>query len=146
MGKKLSMRNITKRYPGVVALDNVSIEIEPGEVHALVGENGAGKSTLIKVLSGAVSNDEGEVQIGERTFSRMTTQLAKENGVAVIYQECSLIPSLSVAENVYLGKKFGKLVNRKQLLEKHRRHLIAWESKSTRTSRLSGSPPRISSW
>ena len=65
MGKKLSMRNITKRYPGVVALDNVSIEIEPGEVHALVGENGAGKSTLIKVLSGAVSNDEGEVQIGE---------------------------------------------------------------------------------
>ena len=118
MGKKLSMRNITKRYPGVVALDNVSIEIEPGEVHALVGENGAGKSTLIKVLSGAVSNDEGEVQIGERTFSRMTTQLAKENGVAVIYQECSLIPSLSVAENVYLGKKFGKLVNRKQLLEK----------------------------
>ena len=82
MGKKLSMRNITKRYPGVVALDNVSIEIEPGEVHALVGENGAGKSTLIKVLSGAVSNDEGEVQIGERTFSRMTTQLAKENGVA----------------------------------------------------------------
>lgn len=85
MGKKLSMRNITKRYPGVVALDNVSIEIEPGEVHALVGENGAGKSTLIKVLSGAVSNDEGEVQIGERTFSRMTTQLAKENGVAVIY-------------------------------------------------------------
>ena len=118
MGKKLSMRNITKRYPGVVALNRVSIEIEPGEVHALVGENGAGKSTLIKVLSGAISNDEGEIQIGDKVFPHMTTQLAKANGIAVVYQECSLIPSLTVAENIYLGQRFGPLVNRKLLQEK----------------------------
>lgn len=120
MGKKLSMRNITKRYPGVVALDDVSIEIEPGEVHALVGENGAGKSTLIKVLSGAVASDEGEIQIGDQVFSHLTTQQGKENGIAVVYQECSLIPSLTVAENVYLGQKFGKLVDHKLLREKTR--------------------------
>ncbi|MDR1766587.1 MAG: sugar ABC transporter ATP-binding protein [Lachnospiraceae bacterium] len=115
MGKSLSMKNITKRYPGVLALDHVSIEIKAGEIRALVGENGAGKSTLIKVLSGAVTNDEGEIRVGDKVFPHITTLQARENGIAVVYQEGSLVPSLSVAENVYLGKRFGRLVNHKAL-------------------------------
>ena len=93
----LKMKNISKRYPGVIALDDVSVEFKSGEVHALLGENGAGKSTLIKVLSGAVQNDEGSIWINNNEFDKMTPLASRNNGIEVIYQEYNLINGLTVA-------------------------------------------------
>ena len=111
----LQMKNITKRYPGVVALNNVSADFRKGEVHALLGENGAGKSTLIKVMSGAVTNDEGQILIDGETYAHMTPAVSRKHGIEVIYQEYNLIPSLSVAENVYLGKQMHGLVDKRTM-------------------------------
>jgi ribose transport system ATP-binding protein len=111
----LSLRNITKHYPGVVALDHVSMDFEKGEVHALLGENGAGKSTLIKVISGAVIPDSGSVIIYGKEFHRLDPALAKKQGVEVIYQEFNLVDSLSVAENICLGERYGKLVDYRRM-------------------------------
>ena len=96
----LELRNITKTYPGVVALDKVSLGLKKGEVHALVGENGAGKSTLIKVISGAIAPDEGKIVVEGKEYERMTPALSKSLGIEVIYQEFNLIPNLSIAENM----------------------------------------------
>ncbi len=109
----LKMKDITKLYPGVTALDRVSLEVKRGEVHALLGENGAGKSTLIKVLSGAVQNEGGSVWIDGKEYEKMTPAVSRENGVEVIYQEYNLIPGLTVAENVCLGQKMSGLTDRK---------------------------------
>lgn len=114
----LSLKNITKRYPGVVALNNVSIDFIKGEVHALLGENGAGKSTLIKVLSGAVKNDEGNIIIDDKVYDNMNPKRSRGHGIEVIYQEYNLINSLSVAENICLGEKVEGLVNHKSMREK----------------------------
>ena len=111
----LSMKNITKRYPGVVALNNVSVDFEEGEVHALLGENGAGKSTFIKVLSGAVTNDEGTIEIDNEVFDKMTPKISREHGVEVIYQEYNLVNALTVAENICLGFKKSGLVDYKTM-------------------------------
>jgi ribose transport system ATP-binding protein len=111
----LGLRNITKTYPGVVALHDVSLEIRRGEVHALVGENGAGKSTLIKTCSGAVMPDSGIITVNGKEFKSMSPRLSLENGIAVIYQEFNLVDELSVAENIFLGKaprKNGICINR----------------------------------
>lgn len=83
----LSIRDIVKTYPGVVAIDHVSFDVREGEVHALIGENGAGKSTLIKVLSGAIQPDSGSITIGGKTFEAMTPILSKEQGIGVIHRE-----------------------------------------------------------
>lgn len=99
----LSVRNISKRYVGIQALDAVSVDFRKGEVHALVGENGAGKSTLIKIISGAETPDSGELVFGDKTFTRLTPHEAQDLGVATIYQEFNLFPTLSVAENIYMG-------------------------------------------
>jgi ribose transport system ATP-binding protein len=107
----LTVNNITKTYPGVVALDNVSMTFEKGEVHALLGENGAGKSTLIKVIAGALEPDQGHIVLGGKEYRKITPSLAREGGVAVIYQEFSLVESLSVAQNVFLGEHGRALVN-----------------------------------
>lgn len=101
----LSVRNIVKEYPGVRALDNVSVDFKAGEVHAIMGENGAGKSTLIKVIAGAVKPDNGEIYVSGKLVKQMSTKLANDLGIAVIYQELMMIPALSVAENVFLGNK-----------------------------------------
>jgi ribose transport system ATP-binding protein len=114
-GAVLTVQHITKTYPGVVALNDVAITFEKGEVHALLGENGAGKSTLIKVISGAIEPDCGSIQFDGRMYAKMTPALAKENGVTVIYQEFSLVESLSVAQNVFLSEKRGVLVNHAEL-------------------------------
>jgi ribose transport system ATP-binding protein len=109
MGNKtiLKLEHVSKAYPGVQALDDVSVEFESGEVHALMGENGAGKSTLIKVIGGAVRPTEGKIILNGKTFSSLTPAASAQNGVGVIYQEFNLVPSLSVAENVCLGNKLG---------------------------------------
>jgi ribose transport system ATP-binding protein len=104
----LSLTNITKQYPGVLALDQVSLDFVEGEVHALLGENGAGKSTLIKVVAGAIEPDGGIIHLAGQEFGKMTPHLARSLGVEVIYQEFNLVPSMSVAENIFLGDKTGK--------------------------------------
>jgi ABC-type sugar transport system ATPase subunit len=97
------VRGVYKSFPGVQALDDVSLEIFPGEIHALVGENGSGKSTLVKCLAGAYPRDQGEVLFrGEPLHFRSPIE-ARQHGVATIYQEFSLVPTLTVAENIFLG-------------------------------------------
>lgn len=100
----LELREITKTYPGVTALNNVSLEVATGEIHALVGENGAGKSTLIKTCSGAVIPDHGTIRVHGRSFRSMTPRRSEESGIAVIYQEFNLVGELSIAENIFLGR------------------------------------------
>jgi ribose transport system ATP-binding protein len=101
----LRLRNITKSFPGVKALKGVSFDVLPGEVHALVGENGAGKSTLMKVMAGAYIADSGEIEINGDLVEIRTTQRAIELGVNIIYQELNLVPHLTVAENIFLGRE-----------------------------------------
>jgi ribose transport system ATP-binding protein len=106
----LELRHISKQYPGVLALNDVSVSFKKSEVHALIGENGAGKSTLIKVLAGAITPDRGEIVLDGTVYQEMTPPLARKLGIAVIYQEFNLLPSLSVAENVFLGDLHGSRV------------------------------------
>ncbi len=99
------MRDITKDFPGVRALDKVSFSLVPGEVHALAGENGAGKSTLIKILAGAEAMTSGEILVSGKRVDLSGPLDAKKLGISVIYQEFDLIPHLSVAENILLGRE-----------------------------------------
>ncbi len=99
----LQLTNISKRFPGVQALDGVHFDICPGEVHALVGENGAGKSTMIKIISGVHRPDSGEIRIDGQPVEFNNPREATERGIATIYQELSLYPELTVAENIFMG-------------------------------------------
>ncbi len=114
----LSFKNCTKVYPGVVAIDDISLDIKKGEIHAIVGENGAGKSTLIKCLSGAVQQERGTITFDGKKYGIMTPVISREAGIEVIYQELNLINGLTVAENVCFGEKVGKRVNYKLLNDK----------------------------
>ena len=109
----LRLENIVKAFPGVRALDGVSFEVIPGEVHALMGENGAGKSTLMKVLGGIYQPNEGTIYIEEQETVMHSPLQAKGKGVVFIHQELSLADELSVAENIFLGelprKSFGRV-------------------------------------
>src|SRR5262249_6669565 len=98
------LRNIVKRYPGVVANDHVSLKLMPGQIHGLLGENGCGKSTLIKILSGVEQPTEGEIlRDGDRVRLYSPVE-ARNAGIATVFQEFSLVPDLSVAENIFLGR------------------------------------------
>src|SRR5438034_6270328 len=99
------MRHITKSYPGVRALEDVSFDVRVGEIHASVGENGAGKSTLMKILAGAQPKDTGEILINGETVHIDTPQKAMDLGVSIIYQEFNLVPYLNAAENIFLGRE-----------------------------------------
>ena len=101
----LSMRGITKSFPGVRALDGASLEVAAGSCHALVGENGAGKSTLMKILAGAESKDTGEVLLNGHPVSVDSPQKAMDLGINIIYQEFNLVPHLSAGENIFLGRE-----------------------------------------
>lgn len=101
----LTLKNISKYYPGVIALDDVSLELRSGEVHALIGENGAGKSTLIKCVSGAIRPEKGEIYIGNEKIEAMTPIISRNNGISVIYQDPSVCPQMTIAENMFLGKE-----------------------------------------
>ena len=114
----LEMRNVSKTFPGVKALDGVSLTARGGEVLALMGENGAGKSTLMKILSGAYQPDPGsEILINGRRIEIGDPLVAKRNGIAIIYQELALAPNLTVAENIYLGDELHShgLLDRKAM-------------------------------
>ncbi len=116
MSPLLEMRGITKRFPGVTALDGVDFELEKGEVHVILGENGAGKSTLIKMLSGAYHPDEGEILLDGQRVDISSAAVAQALGISTIYQEFNLVPQLTVAENIFLGRqprRFGLVDHQK---------------------------------
>ncbi len=119
----LQLQNITKEYPGVRALNDVSLEVKEGEILALIGENGAGKSTLIKTCSGAVIPTSGRIIVNGKEFEHMTPQLAQENGIAIIYQEFNNVKGLSAAENLFLGNPIRKgiVVDKKAMEEEARK-------------------------
>src|SRR6266568_2956753 len=101
----LAMRGITKRFPGVIALSDVSLTLYPGEVLALMGENGAGKSTLMKILGGAYQPDGGEICVGGQVVTLHGVRAAKKLGIALIHQELMLAPNLDSAANIFLGNE-----------------------------------------
>ncbi|MFJ4190508.1 sugar ABC transporter ATP-binding protein [Kitasatospora sp. NPDC089509] len=113
----LRIEGIRKSFPGVVALDGVDFDLRRGEVHVLLGENGAGKSTLIKTLSGAHTPDEGRILVGGEEVRIQGAQDSERLGIATIYQEFNLVPDLTVAENIFLGRqprRFG-MIDRKSM-------------------------------
>ncbi len=118
----LQLTGVTKRFPGVLALDSVDLEVMAGEVHGLTGENGAGKSTLIKILTGAYTPDFGEIVFDGKKLTQLTPLRSMSLGIACIYQELNLIPHLTVVENIFLGREIYKvkrlkILDRKRMLE-----------------------------
>ena len=126
MAAILEMRQITKTFPGVKALNNVNLTVEEGEIHAIVGENGAGKSTLMKVLSGVYPSGsyEGDIYFEGQVQSFKTISDSEDKGIIIIHQELALVPQLSIAENIFLGN------------EQARRGLINWETTFRKTQDL----------
>ncbi|HYV25494.1 MAG TPA: ATP-binding cassette domain-containing protein, partial [Pyrinomonadaceae bacterium] len=108
----LRATGIDKSYAGVHALRNASFELRAGEAHALIGENGAGKSTLIKIITGAVEPDAGEIQLNETKITHNSPRVAKQLGIAAIYQQPALFPELSVAENIAIGLEQRSILSR----------------------------------
>ncbi|MDP8079278.1 sugar ABC transporter ATP-binding protein [Phocoenobacter skyensis] len=115
----LEMKNITKCFPGVTALSNVSLTLKPGEIHAIVGENGAGKSTLMKVLNGVYKASEGNILIDGKIVTPQGTRDAQKLGINIIFQEFSLIPYLNAVENIFLGREMtiGGILNKRKMQE-----------------------------
>ncbi len=122
----LQMKGITKSFPGVVALNSVDFEADKGEVHAIAGENGAGKSTLIKILSGAYLPDAGEIYLDGRELKIIDPHSGRQQGISVIYQELSLIPNMTVAENIFLSNMPGAFGT------------VKWSEMKKRTTQLLG--------
>lgn len=118
---KLELKNITKTFPGVRALDNVSFQLKRGTVHVLCGENGAGKSTLMKILDGIYHPDGGEIVIDGEKVEIHNPIEAREHGIAMIFQELSYVPDLTIAENIYMGRWLKKGRSRLDWQEMHRR-------------------------
>ena len=104
----VELKNITKRFPGVVAMKSMCIGIRPGEIHGLIGENGAGKSTLIKVLTGVNIPEEGEIFVDGKKVSFRNPVQAREAGIACVYQELNIVKQLSVTDNVFMGRSIKK--------------------------------------
>ena len=105
MDEIIRFENITKLFPGVVALDNISFSINKGEIHAVVGQNGAGKSTLMNILAGEIQPDDGNIIFKNNIVTIPTPHAAKQLGISVVYQELMLCPNLSILENVFLGQR-----------------------------------------
>jgi ABC-type sugar transport system ATPase subunit len=118
----LRVEKVTKSFPGVLALQDVSLEVYPGEVLGLVGENGAGKSTLMKILSGVYQPDSGEIILDGKPVTLHSPRQAQDLGISIIYQEFNLMPNLSVEENVFVGREpnSGKVVRWRQLRKQTR--------------------------
>lgn len=121
MDNIIEFKNITKRFPGVIALDNVSFTIAAGEIHALVGENGAGKSTLMNILAGVLQPDSGKIIYKDKETTINNPMIARQIGISTVYQELKLCENLKVVENIFLGRekrsKFGRIYWRSMELE-----------------------------
>ncbi|MCL2593486.1 MAG: sugar ABC transporter ATP-binding protein [Defluviitaleaceae bacterium] len=119
------MQNITKQFPGVLALDRVSFSLQKGEIHGLVGENGAGKSTLMKIMSGSVLKDHGDIFLDGENIEINSVKTAKNLGISIIYQELNLCKDLSVADNIFMGKfhKKGPFIDTKKMHQEARQIL-----------------------
>jgi len=126
---KLEMRNITKEFPGVRALENVTLQVKPGEIHALVGENGAGKSTLMKILSGLYPHGtyRGDIVLDGRVQTFSGIRHSEDAGIAIIYQELALVKHMTIAENIFLGAEICRA-----------RGVIDWNRTFQETSRVLG--------
>ncbi len=137
----LRMVQIEKRFPGVHALDRVDFDLQAAEVHVLLGENGAGKSTLMKVLSGSLPPDGGQIFVNGKEVHALSPERARQLGIGMVYQELSLVPALSVAENIFLGKpqrsRLGT-VDWPRSTGRPRRAWPTWEWRSTRGPRSAG--------
>lgn len=135
----LEMKNIHKSFPGVRALQAVDFTLCEGEIHALMGENGAGKSTLIKVLTGVYEKDEGQIFIKgkEGAVAIRSPQEAQKNGISTVYQEITLCPNLTVAENMFIGRTKGSTQNWKKLNEDTEKILKSLDIPATATMQLS---------
>jgi ribose transport system ATP-binding protein len=122
MSALLRVEALTKRFPGVLALDDVTLEVSPGEVHVLLGENGAGKSTLIKMLAGLYTPSSGRILLDDKEVTFAVPRDARDAGISTIFQELSLVPTMSVAENLFLGRlpKSHGLLARRRLREMSR--------------------------
>ena len=134
----LVMKNITKHFPGVVALSHVNFDLREGEVHAIVGENGAGKSTLIKVLTGAESVESGEIFLSGKRIEAKSPHHAQSLGISTVYQEVNLCPHLSVAENIFIGRQVMKSgrIDWKEINKRSERSLARLNIKLDVTSNL----------
>ena len=121
----LEMKNITKEFPGVKALDHVSFQVKRGEIHALVGENGAGKSTLMKILSGVYpfGTYEGDIIVNDEVQTFTNIKDSEEKGIAIIYQELTLVKQMTVCDNIFLGS------------EKTKKGVIDWEESYVETKK-----------
>lgn len=112
MAPRLALRGITKRFPSVLANDNVSFEVQPGEIHALLGENGAGKSTLVKIIAGNFHQSGGRIRIDNNDVSLASPSDARSKGIEIVYQDLALSDNLTAAANIFLGReltRFGML-------------------------------------
>jgi len=130
---------ISKTFPGVKALDHVSLDLRPGEVHALIGENGSGKSTLMKILSGVYMKDEGKVIVNGKEMNFQKPRDAQDAGIAIIHQELNLCRHLTVAENIFLGREFqnGIFLDKKHQIEEAQKVLDRLEVNLDPNSRVS---------
>lgn len=133
----LSMKEISKSFPGVKALQNVEFKLNKGEIHALMGENGAGKSTLIKVLTGVYTKDSGKISIEGKEAHIKSPQDAQKVGISTVYQEITLCPNLSVAENMYIGRNISKGVNWKEMNKRADKILKSLDIPAKATAQLS---------
>lgn len=140
---RLKALNICKKFPGVIALNNASLEVEGGEVLALLGENGAGKSTISKIVSGVYTADSGEIFIDDKQVSISSVLDAEKNGVSIIHQEIMLIPEMKIFENIFLGREIKKkngLADDKKMIEETNKFLEKFNfdiSASTKVGKLS---------
>ena len=119
----MELKHVTKRFPGVVALRNMSLDIKPGEIHGLIGENGAGKSTLIKVLTGVYTPEEGTLIMDGKEVSFKNPREAAAHGIACVYQELNIVRLLSVTDNIFINKALKK--KNSPLLEYEKMHEMA---------------------
>ena len=111
----IAVQNVSKEFPGVRALDEVSFNVKRGEVHGLVGENGAGKSTIVKILSGIYTDYDGEILVNGNPIAFHSVRDAQDSGIATVFQELSVVKDLNVAENIFLGReplKRGGIIDR----------------------------------